>query len=357
MLKKCVSCLDNTVNSYAIMVECLDIDIDAMFRLMNGDDDSQNIHADDHKDNDNNDDDNTLCTYECTNKACDGTQEDIHLYEGDVMCLSCGSILDRYIDDRAEWRNYQDSTVDQNRCGLPVNELYPQSNLGSVIGFDNYTGHTKKLRRYQCWNSMPYKERNLYNIADHINTKASNGDIPSAIINDAKMMYKQLSSSKISRGNNKSGLIASCIYFSCKSNNVPRSAREIAKMFDLNISVMTKGCKQFHELLKVQADSTSPVHFIHRFCSKLECGDIKDVCMHVINNTSKLNIVNENAPSSIAAACIYMVSSLAKRNITKKKIAEQCDISEVTVNKCYKKLYEYRGDLLPDEFIYEYSVR
>jgi transcription initiation factor TFIIB len=143
---------------------------------------------------------------------------------------------------------------------------------------------------------------------------------------------------------------------SCKSNNVPRSAREVAKMFNLNISVMTKGCKKFHELMKISTESTSPHHFIHRYCSRLECNDIKNVCLYAVNKVAEHCFVSENAPSSIAAACIYMVCNICKKKISKKSIAQSCDISEVTINKCYNKLYTYRGVILPAEFIFEYNV-
>ena len=52
-------------------------------------------------------------------------------------------------------------------------------------------------------------------------------------------MYKILSEAKISRGANRKGLIASCIYTACKIKKVPRSAKEIADIFDLNITNMT----------------------------------------------------------------------------------------------------------------------
>ena len=63
---------------------------------------------------------------------------DIVVLNGEVICRSCGSINDTVIDSHAEWRFYgsEDSKFsDPTRCGLPTNELLPQSSLGSTIGF------------------------------------------------------------------------------------------------------------------------------------------------------------------------------------------------------------------------------
>ena len=56
---------------------------------------------------------------------------------------------------------------------------------------------------------------------------------------------------KISRGSNRIGIIAACVYFACKSYNVPRSSKEIADIFDINITVMTKGCKNFTNIMNL----------------------------------------------------------------------------------------------------------
>ena len=61
--------------------------------------------------------------------------------------------------------------------------------------------------------------------------------------------YKLLDEAQISRGTNRKGLIAACIYIACKKRNVPRSAKEIAEIYDLKVNEMTRGCKKFLEIM------------------------------------------------------------------------------------------------------------
>lgn len=287
---------------------------------------------------------------------------DIILEDGNFFCKACSCLTNRFIDANAEWRYYgadDNKSSDPTRCGMPTNTLLPESSLGSVISNKmNESYDMKLIRKYHMWNSMTYKERTLYNVFDNITTNATNSGISNSIIEEAKIMYKKISESKITRGDNRSGLIASSIYMSCKSNKVPRSTKEIAKIFNIKITTMTKGCKKFQDIMKMNLESTRAEDFIQRFASKLNlCMEIRDLCKHIVTKADELNIVSENTPPSIAAGSIYLCIVLCDLNINKKDLSTACGISQVTLTKCYKKLYTQRGKLLTKEAIMKYNIK
>ena len=280
------------------------------------------------------------------------------------VCTTCGIINNILFDTGAEWRFYgsdDNKYVDPTRCGLPTNELLPQSSLGSVVSYRyNESYDMKKIRNYHGWNAMPYRERSLYNVFDNIQIRAINNGIPTCIIEEAKIMYKNISETQISRGSNRKGIIASCIYKACKLKNVPRSAKEIAEIFELNVTHMTKGCKKFDEIMNINKNTNTNItlsrsesnDFVHRFCSKLNIpNNIYKVCEHVCIAAEKYYLVSENTPPSIAAGAIYLVCTILNLNISKKDISGYCKISEVTISKCYKKLYKYHKYLLPENIL------
>lgn len=279
---------------------------------------------------------------------------------GIVICKDCGRILDQIIDSGAEWRYYgvdDSKSSDPTRCGLPSNALLPESSLGTIVGLTGHDSYEmRKIRKYHTWNAMPYRERSLYSVFDQLTVRAVNNGIPACIIEDAKGMYKVLSEHRISRGSNRKGLIASCIYIACKSKGVPRSAKEVAEIFKLKITSMTKGCKKFMEIMNtvnknsnLELSATQPDDFIRRFCSKLQIsGRLLDICRYVAKKAEQYNLVSENTPPSIAAGSIYLVSVIYDMNISKKEISDACKISEVTISKCFKKLNKYaKKYLLP----------
>ena len=294
--------------------------------------------------------------------CCYCQSNDIILEESVYNCRQCGSIFERFIDMTAEWRFYgsEDSkATDPTRCGLPANAHMPESSLGSIIGpYAKECYEMRLIRKYHMWNSMSYKERSLYSIFDNITVNATNSGIATSIIEEAKMFYKQVSESKISRGDNRNGLIASSIYMSCKSNKVPRSTKEIAKIFNLKTKTMTKGCKKFQDIMKINMESTTADDFIQRFCSKMNIDtEIRDLCKHIVAKADDLCIVSENTPPSISAGSIYLCNVICGLGIPKKDLALACELSQVTLSKCYKKLYDHRSLLFTSEAVYKYNIK
>tara|TARA_B100001540_G_scaffold317650_1_gene351859 strand:+ start:2414 stop:3385 length:972 start_codon:yes stop_codon:yes gene_type:complete len=281
-------------------------------------------------------------------KICECDEPNIIEQDGMNICNKCNTIIDKYIDTGAEWRFYgseDNKDSDPARCGMPTNHLLPKSSLGSVIGGgkkDNID--MKRIRMYQMWNAMPYDERTLWNIFDKLETLTSNHGISQKVVDDAKIFYKKTSEKKISRGDNKEGLIASCIYHSCLVNNVPRSSKEIANMFNISHVVLNKGNSRFQQLLQINVISSNPKDFISRFGSHLNMQkeDI-DNCKKLIDFLEKNEIMNDNSPTSSAAGILYYYSQVNNLKYTKKQFSEVCSVSEVTIVKCYKNILKYKN--------------
>jgi transcription initiation factor TFIIIB Brf1 subunit/transcription initiation factor TFIIB len=64
----------------------------------------------------------------------------------------------------------------------------------------------------------------------------------------------------------------------------------------------------------------------------------------------------ENTPHSIAAGVVYFISQLCKLNVSKKEVKAISEISEVTINKCFKKLETKKTDLIPDVIMKKYGI-
>ena len=301
-------------------------------------------------------DEYTEKTTESNHKCCD-TIENHVINTGLITCKQCSNTISNIIDG-PEWRYYganDSKSSDPTRCGMPVNQLLPESSVGTSISYrtNNYNMH--KMRRYQQWNGMPYKERSLLKVFEEISRLCKANDIPSIIINESHSLYKIVSSTKISRGANRLGIIAACVYFSCKINKVPRSTNEMAVIFNITVPVMTKGCKKFQEIMQMNKLDINRINdtntitiddFVDRFCSKLDLSDSDILQIKKISHLAQLyNLVNENTPPSMAAGCIYLYIKTNDLDIHKKKISDICKISEVTINKCYKKL-ETHVDML-----------
>tara|TARA_B100000131_G_scaffold289423_1_gene301434 strand:- start:1224 stop:2207 length:984 start_codon:yes stop_codon:yes gene_type:complete len=288
-------------------------------------------------------------------KCCDDTKNYIS-DEGVIICKKCGSMINN-IMDTPEWKfngTGDSKGKDTTRCGMPMNPLLPSSSVGSTIAntrtFDDKMNRVKK---YQSWNAMPYRERSLYKVFMDIEQKCSKNNLSKIISDTAKSLYAIIAETKISRGSNRKGIIAACVYNACKECNVARSHSELADMFDIDVKVMTKGCKNFTEIIRRSSvnkqryqdtKSVSMDDFIVRFSHNLKLSE-KDIqfIQKISRLCEQLKIDNVNTPQSMAAGCIYLYIKHNNLEITKSDISKVSIISEVTINKCYKKLESSPG--------------
>ena len=117
------------------------------------------------------------------------------------------------------------------------------------------------------------------------------------IVDESKSIYKHISSKKISRGSNRKGIIAACVFMACKNEGCPRSSKEISKIFDCDSKIITKGIKNVNEILRVhkltsrvKSDRVDSIDLITRFCNNISLNmeQIKEIIiagfMIILNN-------------------------------------------------------------------------
>jgi len=284
---------------------------------------------------------------------------------------SCAVEYKDVLDETAEWRYYgadDNSMSDPTRCGMPINPLLKESSYGcKVICGGRSSYEMRKIRRYTEWQSMPYKEKSQYDEFETIKLMSKNAGIPKIIVDEALRQHKKLSEEKTFRGDNRDGIIAASIYIAARIHKYPRTAKEIASIFHLDNTSATKGCKNAVNLLnKMEKDDvssdkthfykTTPTAFIERYCSKLGLNnELTKVCLFVAHKISQKNLIPENTPHSVAAGIVYFVAQTCNLNVSKKNVNKCSEISEVTINKCYKKLDKFKQELIPQIILKKYA--
>ena len=292
--------------------------------------------------------------------------------EGFQACSnkSCGVIY-KVIDQGAEWRFYggdDNQSSDPTRCGMPINPLLEQSSYGcKILCPAKSTYEMRKIRRYTEWQSMPYNEKMRYDEGQRISILANQGGIPQMIIDEAMRLHKKISDAKSFRGLNRDGIIAATIYVAARINGYPRSAKEIATIFHLDNTSATRGCRNAISIInelenemenseKTSLGQTTPSSFIERYCSHLNINaELTKLCKFIAQKIQKNNLIPENTPNSIASGILYFVAQKCNLNVSKRSVHNVSDVSEVTINKCFKKLEELQDQLIPKVIIDKYN--
>ena len=301
----------------------------------------------------------------CAHCKVDDTTQ---VQDGNVMCRRCNTLLGRQLDYGAEWRFYGAEDLrasNPTRCCPPSNGLI--QSLGSVISSaprrraSNWVNRTeagaaaaqtssmagRSIQKYQVWNSMTYRERVLCGVFDTLSVNAAHNGLPACILEDAKTLYKRVSDARITRGENRSAVIAVSMYVACKRNGVPRSIKELAAMFDMRPAALTKACRTFLEVVTdADASSSCPEDFVGRFCSRLGMDPESTACTRrTVARADELAIVCDAMPPSIVAGAIYLGSCRLELGLDKDAIGSVCAVAAVTVGKTFKRLLPFSDEL------------
>ena len=282
--------------------------------------------------------------------------------KGCMKCTDCGACTQQLFDENPEWSMYEDGKGEGSmRCGAATNFFLPKSSLGTTI-----SGKKSVLKMLQNWNQMPYKERSLSDILQILEQACRKYNLPKSVIDNVKILYKQIHDLKydieekkdksvIIRGENRKGIYGACIYYGAQLQGYLRSIKEISLMLDTSIKTITKGCRKFNELMKKNnlintISTTTPNDFIERFCYKLKLRkDQIEQIMIISSNISKLYLASNHQPTSIAAGAILIYANIYNVDIQKKTISDIFEISNVTIDKIYKKILPFRNVVISTE--------
>ena len=314
------------------------------------------------------------CVYAKDAETCNICKSPLMIMEdGFPTCTgtSCGVMYKDTLDYSPEWRFYgaeDKNAKDPTRCGNPINPLLVESSFGcKVICNNNSSYEMKKIRKWTEWQSMPHREKSLYEEFQFITIMAQNAGVPRIFIDYAMIVYKDISAQKMFRGMNRDGIKAASIYISCRLNDCPRTAHEIAEIFKLDKTSATTGCSMAVNILhniernidpshQTELCATLPSSFIERYCSKLNINaELTMLAKFVAIKIEKNNIITDNIPHAISAGIIYFVSQHCALNISKPEIKAVSGVSEVTINKCFKKLDIIHDKLLPKAILAKYA--
>jgi transcription initiation factor TFIIB len=301
--------------------------------------------------------------YMCS--TCTSSQS-VEQFEDEIVCTACGEHLGYNIDTSAEYRWFgpEDRGTDPSRVGNPMNPLLPESSLGTrILTRPGEYGTMRRIRQYHLWTIMPYRERTLWGVFELLQVRASNAGISAAIVEETKQLYAQVSPRCICRGLQKDALLAACLYESLKRHDTPRRPQEIADIFQIDVKLVTRGVKQFSGLLEGHlhtntvehrveeaakpTPSTSFRHYIEPAMYKLETprvyhGRIVEEATRIGNLIDELGICPETTPSSLAACSLVVALEILELDKSHTDVAKSCSISAATLQKCLKRIENWR---------------
>jgi transcription initiation factor TFIIB len=267
-----------------------------------------------------------------------------------IICMKCGA--DRKVLLLNNDQKYYDSDQPtSDRCSNPINKYFPKSSMETTIVGGKGTSSNYLIKRlHSQHNRIPYREKKRNETLNYIRTKCHD-KLPQAVIDDAVEIVVNYVETSGKRSNNRVGMIMAAIQKACEDRGVPRSAQEIAAIFNESKTVLTKGNKLLTTALREQGyqfncNIFNANDYLSRYCSKLDIIRYKQIIMKIFNLIKEHKLIEDNNDNSLMAASILTISYRYNLNVSRANISEHCKVSQVTIYKCYKKLKEHKETIV-----------
>jgi transcription initiation factor TFIIB len=161
-----------------------------------------------------------------------------------------------------------------------------------------------------------------------------------AAVEKAAYLYRKAKSHGLTRGRTISGLIAACVYATCREMNTPRTLKDIAAAASISHKHLAKMYRLLLIELGVKVPSVDQIKCITTVANKANLTEKTKrhaIRMMIDEVTKKQTSAGKN-PMGFAATILYLSSLKTGENKTQTDIAAAAGVTEVTIRNRYKEL-------------------
>ena len=268
---------------------------------------------------------------------------------GELCCGKCGFVItDKISDTGAEWRSFSNDENDRARTGAGTSLTIHDMGLSTIIGKANKdstgkplsSGVKSSIERLRTWDSRSQAnssaDRNLRQALNEMDKLKDKLALTNAVIEKAAYIYRKAMERKLVRGRSIQGLVAACIYASCRNTETPRTLDDVAKGINIRRKEVARGYRLIFRELELKMPVVDPVKGVSRIASIAELSEkCKRKAIQILNQAKKMGIVSGKDPMGIAAAALYLACISIGETKSQKDISIASGVTEVTIrNRC-----------------------
>jgi transcription initiation factor TFIIB len=199
-----------------------------------------------------------------------------------------------------------------------------------------------RLRKWQRRSRVSdATERNLAFALSELSKISSTLNLPKNILETASVIYRKAVKKRLIRGRSIQGVTAAAIYMACRQCGVARTLDEVSATSFIDRKEIGRSYRFMVKELETFVPPSSPSYYISRFANQLGLvGNAETVAVRILNAATEMKLTSGRGPIGIAAAATYIASALVNERRTQREIAEQANVTEVTIRNRYKELIE-----------------
>jgi len=281
--------------------------------------------------------------------SCGGRKMVTDQNTGELCCSKCGLVItDKIVDTGAEWRSFSNDEGNKARTGAGTSLTMHDRGLSTVIGAANKdatgkplsAGVKSSIERLRTWDSRSQAhssaDRNLRQALNEMGKLKDKLALTDAVVEKAAYIYRKAMEKKLVRGRSIQGLVAACLYASCRNTETPRTLDDIAKGINIRRKDVARCYRLIFRELELKMPVVDPVKGVSRIASIAGLSEkSKRKAIKILNQAKEDGIVAGKDPMGIAAAALYLACISTGEVKSQKEISIASGITEVTIrNRC-----------------------
>ena len=220
--------------------------------------------------------------------------------------------------------------------------------LSTIIGQTNKdstgkplsTNVKRSIDRLRTWDSRTQThtsaDRNLRQALNEMDKLKDKLGLTDPVIEKAAYIYRKAMEKKLVRGRSIQGLVAACLYASCRNTETPRTLDDIAEGINIRRKDVARCYRLIYRELDLKMPVVDPVKGVSRIASIAKLSErSKRRAVTILNRAKEAGMVAGKDPMGIAAAALYLACISTGETKSQKDISIASSVTEVTIrNRC-----------------------
>ena len=202
-------------------------------------------------------------------------------------------------------------------------------------------GQWYRLRKWDTEQKQKGVNRNLAYALNELEKISDKLEVTDKVKIDSVKVYTDSVEHEILKGRSVETIIYSSIYISCRLNRLPFSAGDISSLCNIKVKQLLGTSKLICKECDIKLPLMSAKDYIPRYCELLNVSDtVMDRAITLCDEADDEGLVNGKAPTTVAAASIYLSSVIMGQKVTQRSVADVVGVSDVAIRKLCKVLKE-----------------
>ncbi len=282
-------------------------------------------------------------------ECCDSPK--IAQEEGFYVCLNCGFVYSRVLDDSPRRAFTQEEIQKRKSTERVYSPIGPRTIIrgsrdarGTLLS-PKYKSKFNRLAKIHRSLTTSY-ERNLWIALPNLQRLQKRLGIPETVAEDALRIYTQTVKKKLTMGRSIDTLLSASIFCALRVHGIPRTVEEITSIAQIPKKKVIKSYRLIlYEVLpnlNLKVQHFTPDRYVDKFIDELKLSmQCRNIAVKLIEKAKeKFNFAGKD-PKGIAAAAIYIASKICNENRTQKEISNLAKVTEVTLRMRVKDLQRF----------------